>query len=105
MSYRHIFDPVAAKEYEDAFKWYEERSFFAADNFILSVENAISAICANPCRYRNTYKNLREITIKKYPFNLIYFVDEDKKSITILSLFHHRRNPKNKYKKISRKRK
>jgi len=42
MSYRHIFDPVAAKEYEDAFKWYEERSFFAADNFILSVENAIS---------------------------------------------------------------
>ena len=49
---------------KDAFKWYEERSFFAADNFILSVENAISAICANPCRYRNTYKNLREITIK-----------------------------------------
>ena len=38
MSYRHIFDPVAAKEYEDAFKWYEERSFFAADNFILAVE-------------------------------------------------------------------
>lgn len=50
MSYRHIFNPVAAKEYEDAFKWYEERSFFAADNFILAVENAISAICANPCR-------------------------------------------------------
>ena len=87
MSYRHIFDPVAAKEYEDAFKWYEERSFFAADNLILAVENAISAICANPYRYRNTYKNLREITIKKYPFNLIYFVDEDKKLITVYITF------------------
>jgi hypothetical protein len=27
MSYRHIFDPVSAKEYEDAFKWYEEKVF------------------------------------------------------------------------------
>jgi hypothetical protein len=27
MSYRHIFDPVAAKEYEDAFKWYGEEVF------------------------------------------------------------------------------
>jgi plasmid stabilization system protein ParE len=105
MVYRHIFDPIAAEEYEDSFKWYEERSFVAADNFILAVEIAISAICANPYRYRNTYKNLREITIKKYPFNLIYFVDEDKKSITIISLFHHKRNPKIKYKKVSRKRK
>ena len=87
MSYRHIFDPVAAKEYEDAFKWYEERSFLAADNLILAVKNAISAICANPYRYRNTYKNLREITIKKYPFNLIYFVDEDKKLITVYIAF------------------
>ncbi|MGN6295640.1 MAG: type II toxin-antitoxin system RelE/ParE family toxin [Ginsengibacter sp.] len=81
------------------------KSFFAADNLILAVENAISVICANPYQYRNTYKNLREITIKKYPFNLIYFVDEDKKLIKVISLFHHRRNPKIKYKKVSRKRK
>lgn len=64
MTYSHIFDPEAAEEYEDAYKWYEEKSFFAADNLLLAVKNAIDAVCINPYRYRNTYKNLREITIK-----------------------------------------
>ena len=105
MTYSHIFDSVAAKEYEEAFKWYEERSFFAADNFLLAVENAIHLICANPHRYRNTYKSLRELTVKKYPFNLVYFIDENKKLIIIVSLYHHKRNPKTKYNKATRKRK
>ena len=51
MFYRHIFDPIAAEEYEDAFKWYEERSFLAADNFLLAVDKAINIICANPLRF------------------------------------------------------
>ena len=103
MVYLHIFDPIAAEEYEDAFKWYEERSSITADNLLLAVENAIYAICANPYRYRNTYKKLREVTVKKYPFNLIYFIDENKKMVTIVSLYHHKRNPKAKYNKAKPK--
>ena len=99
MAYQHIFDPIASDEYEDAFNWYEERSKIAADNLILAVENAIAAICANPYRFRNTHKSLRELTLKKYPYNLIYFIDEEKQLITIVSLYHHKRNPKKKYKK------
>jgi hypothetical protein len=30
MVYQYIFDPVAADEYEDAFKWYEHKSVIAA---------------------------------------------------------------------------
>lgn len=99
MAYKYSFDPVAADEYEDAFKWYEEKSEAAADNLILAVANAITAICENPYRFRNTNENLRELTIKKYPYNLIYLIDENKKIIVIISLFHHKRNPKNKYNK------
>jgi hypothetical protein len=58
----------------------------AADNLIISVQEAISTICISPYRYRNTYKNLREVTLKKYPFNLIYSIDENQKLITIISL-------------------
>jgi plasmid stabilization system protein ParE len=59
MIYQYTFDPIAADEYEEAFKWYEEKSVIAADNFILAVQNAITSICANPFRYRNTHKKLR----------------------------------------------
>jgi len=48
MAYSYLFDPVAAKEYEDAFKWYEKKSYLAADNFIIRVQEAIKAICADP---------------------------------------------------------
>lgn len=98
MEYHHFFNPRAAEEYETAFKWYEEKSIVAADNLIVSVQEAIEAICTSPYRYRNTYKNLREITLKKYPFNLIYSIDENKKLIIIISLYHHKRNPEDKYK-------
>jgi len=52
MSYSYLFDPKAAKEYEEAFSWYEKKSYLAADNFIIRVQEAITSICADPYRYR-----------------------------------------------------
>ncbi len=97
--YKYCFDPVAADEYENAFKWYKDRSEIAADNLLIAVEEAIQAICMDPHRYRNTYKNLRELSLRKYPYYLIYFVDEGEKLITITFLYHFKRNPVKKYKK------
>ena len=74
MAYQYIFDPLAATEYEEAFKWYEQRSTVAADNLILTVQEAIIAICIDPHRYRNTYKKMREHNLKKYPYTLIQAV-------------------------------
>ena len=105
MVYKYTFDPIAADEYEDAFKWYEQKNIVAADNLILALQDAITAICANPFIYRNTNKKLRELSLKKYPYNLIYFIDENKQLITIISLYHHKRNPKGKYDKSKLKKK
>ena len=98
-TYTFLFDPAAANEYEEAFAWYEAKSTMAADGFIIEVQEAIEIACAHPVRYRNTYKNLRELTLKKYPFNLIYYINEPVKQIVIVSIYHHKRNPKWKYKK------
>ncbi len=99
MAYKHMFDPKAADEYENAYNWYHERSMAAADRLLIAVEKAIQLICAYPYRYRNIYKNLRELFVKKYPYHIIYYIDEANKMITITSIFHHKRNPKKKYKK------
>ena len=103
MAYKYIFDPVAADEYMEAFKWYEKKSIIAADNLILAVQDAISAICADPYRHRNTYKTFRELTVKKYPYYLIYYINDVKKLVIITSLYHHKRNPKRKYNKLKKK--
>ena len=98
MSCTYVFEPRAAEEYEHAFLWYEERSIVAAENFIIAVQDAITQICTNPTRYRNSYKDFREITLRKYPYNLIYYFDLPKELVIIVSVYHHKRNPKTKYK-------
>ena len=98
--YSYLFDPVAANEYEDAFEWYQQRSKVAADNLFVEVEETIRLVCKNPFRYKNAYKNLHEIPLKKYPYYLIYLVDEPHKIITIISLFHNKRNPEKKYRNL-----
>lgn len=103
MAYSYLISPITADEYEEAFTWYEERSVIAADSFIVAVQNAIQAACNDPYRYRNTYKKLRELTLKKYPFNLIYYIDEERQRIVIVSIYHHKRNPTGKYLKTKRK--
>lgn len=99
MSYRHIYTPVALAEYKDSVSWYEVRSKRAAENFVTAVRDKIKSICDNPLRYKNRYKFFRETSLKKYPFYIIYFVDESKQTIIISSIYHHRRSPKKKYKK------
>jgi len=97
MKYKCRFDPIAANEYEAAYSWYIERSLKAADNFVVAIDEAINAVCANPHRYKKSYKDLREVILKKYPFYLIYLIDEKKKTIIITSIYHNKRDPEKKY--------
>jgi plasmid stabilization system protein ParE len=99
MSYQYIFLEKAQEEYEIALNWYKEKSLKATENFVNELKRQISVICEDPSRYRNTYKNYRETSLKRFPYSIIYFIDEDQKIIVIQSIFHHRRNPRNKYKR------
>lgn len=99
MSYQHIFTPIAFQEYSDAANWYLQHSAKAAANFIKEVKSRIQLICADPYRYRNNYKNFYEISLRKFPFYVIYFVDEEKKLVVIASVYHHKRATRRKYKK------
>ena len=100
MSYRIAYQPRAIKEYEDAAKWYKERSVQAAENFEAAVIKKIDILRIHPIIYRKTYKEFREIRLDKYPFNIVFLVDDAKMIIIISSIYHHKRNPKKKYKNV-----
>lgn len=99
MSYRHNYQQVALDEYKETVAQYKKRNELAAENFVKEMDEAIKAICSDPTRYRNTYKNFRETSLKKFPYAVVYLVDEAKEMITISSVYHHRRNPETKYEK------
>ncbi len=97
--YSIVFDPIALAEYKHAVKWYKEHSAKAASDLVTEVRERIWDICHDPLRYRNTYRDLRELSLKKYPYFIVYLVDDKRKKIVITSFYHHKKNPKKKYKK------
>jgi plasmid stabilization system protein ParE len=96
--YQYLLEPKAQKEYEESIEFYAERSEKATLNFIYLVEQAINLICKNPYGSKNKYKNFFEITLEKYPFTIIYSIEQELNLLVIISIYHHSRNPKYKYK-------
>lgn len=98
MVYTTSFRKRATREYLNALNWYKKRSLQAADNFVLAVSETLNKIEEQPYRFHNAYKNYHEVKIKKYPFSIVYFIDEKNQIIAVTTLFHQKRNPERKFK-------
>lgn len=96
-AYKIAFRKRAYKEYIETISWYKERSLQASENFVTIVGNILISIAEFPYSYRNNYKHFYEIKTKRFPFTIIYFIDENKKLIVITTIFHQKRNPLRKY--------
>jgi toxin ParE2 len=97
MAYQYKFHPVAQEEYESSVSWYLKRSLKAASTFVKSVDKALINICNDPKRYRNEFKHYYEFTLHKYPFTLVYAIEESRQLIIIIAIYHQKRDPGNKY--------
>jgi plasmid stabilization system protein ParE len=96
MSYKISFRKRATKEYLESIAWYKGRSLQAAENFVVSIQQALNEIEKQPSRFRRIYKNFYEVKTKRYSYSIVYFIDDMKKLIIITSIFHQKRNPEKK---------
>jgi plasmid stabilization system protein ParE len=76
MIYRYILHPIAQREYGKSVEWYLERSEKAANNFVKAVEKRFGIICKDPQRFKNEYRHYYETTLKKFPFTIVYAIEE-----------------------------
>lgn len=83
--------PDADIEIEEAAFFYEKRSEGLGDAFIEDVERTIERILSSPTRYRKVHGNIRQIRLKRFPFNIGYEMHEG--DIYILAAAHVRRRP------------
>ncbi len=99
MPYTIRFRKRATKEYLGAIAWYKERSLQAAEKFVSIVPLTLNEIERRPEYFRKKYKHFHETKTKRYPFAIVYFIDEAKQFIVITTLFHQKRNPEKKFRR------
>jgi plasmid stabilization system protein ParE len=100
MNYSYRLKREASIEFADAFVWYEEQQEGLGELFNISVDGKLRQICNNPFHYKISYKRFHEVLTDKFPFLIVYFVDEKNKLIIVTAIFHTSRNPKNKFKRV-----
>lgn len=99
MFYSLIFKDEALKEFAEAFAWYEEQQNGLGLSFRKKTYQKLENICNNPLHYKRSYNQFHEAIVDKFPFVIVYLIDERLQSITVFAVFHTSRNPKKKFKR------
>ena len=91
MSYEIIVRPEAAREVQEAFDWYEEKSEGLGLEFLRAADACMAGIKRNPLASPAMYQDIRRALLRKFPYALFYMVKEER--IIVLACFHAKRNP------------
>jgi hypothetical protein len=97
MSYKIVIEPRAIIDIQAAVDYYDFKQIGLGEYFYTTLEEHIDVLKINPL-FQVRYKDYHGLPIKKFPFIIFYFVDEEKKIVYIISIFNTFLNP-NKYPK------
>jgi plasmid stabilization system protein ParE len=93
MSFDLIIKREAQIDLDEAFIWYEERKENLGFEFISEVENCFNKIIFNPYYASLIEEDARAASIKRFPYHIIYRVDESKNQIRVIAISHQHRSP------------
>jgi len=93
MSYDIVFTPSADIDLQDAFKWYESERPLLGWEFRESFSRSMDRIMDERIDYQVYSGNIRFIRLVRFPYKVYYIKDTEKKQITVLAVFHFKKNP------------
>jgi toxin ParE1/3/4 len=93
-----VFTDKSLSDIREAKVWYNKQQKDLGEKFADTVFKCAVEIQLAPLGYPNKYKYTREKYIKKFPYLIIYSVEEN--VIFILRVFSCKKNPKKKYRSI-----
>ena len=74
-----------------AFLDYEEKRDGLGHDFLLCVEDSLARIEKHPLHYQTAYKNLRRVLVRRFPYSVFYFIDEN--TVIVTAVFHVKGDP------------
>ncbi|MBT1704826.1 type II toxin-antitoxin system RelE/ParE family toxin [Chryseosolibacter indicus] len=77
MSYCLIVKPLAEKDIEEIYSWYNQQRVGLGDIFLTELERSFDFIEKGPAQYQVRYKEVRMTQIKSFPICVHYTIEED----------------------------
>ncbi len=93
MSYKIKLKAEAKLDIQETIAWYDEQQAKLGTRFYKTIQDTFKQLKENPYLNAIRYKNIRTAIVKKYPFMVHYFVNEDNKIVVVLAVFHTSSNP------------
>lgn len=88
MTYTIDISQAAEDDIREAFTWYEDQKSDLGRIFQEYINNAIESIQTNPFKTQIRYANIRIYFLDKFPYGIHFKINEFKKSILIIAVFH-----------------
>ena len=81
----------ALAEIADAATYYDKQRPGAAEGFFLAVDAGVELLAEHPYAGRATRFGARRLTLRKYPYDLVYRLHDE--GVLVTAVAHHRRKP------------
>lgn len=88
-----LLEDDAIKDIEESFYFYEDKQRGLGVRFKDEVKEDLEIIQKYPLSFSILFKNARKKSLDKFPFQIIYTVDEEKYEIAVIAIWHLKRNP------------
>jgi len=91
MLYKVFIEPRVLTDIQRAIDYYDSRQPGLGKKFKATIDTHLSIISKNPF-FQIRYNAIRCLPVKKFPFLIHFIIDEKRKEVFILSVFHTSKN-------------
>ena len=93
MIYKIKIEPEAITDIKRISDWYNEQLLGLGNRFREIVVKQIDGLNKNPQRHAIRYNQIRCVLVKKFPYMIHVFVNEESKTVEILAVIGTSRDP------------
>ena len=92
--YKVKIDPEALADIQGITDWYNEVMTKLGKRFLETTIKQINSLSKDPQIYATRYKDIRCMLIKKFPYMVHFYINEETNVVEVLAVISTHRNPK-----------
>lgn len=94
MNYRLKVLPEAKTDIAEIVEWYNNEQRGLGKRFFESLKLKLEFVRKNPHHWQIGYRDVRSVLIDKFPYQILFWIDDSVNSIIVFAITHTSRNPK-----------